>query len=211
MVKLYVEGGGDTSELKSACRKGFRIFISKAGLTKHPRIIACGSRRDAFESYCTAIASGEDAVLLVDSEAAVAAEYHQGEDADRWLPWAHLKNRRGDGWDKPEGEPDTDCHLMVECMENWFLADRATLSRFFGQGFEINQLPAPTRPIEQIPKTQVYDSLAAATRNCKTKDQYGKGAHSFKLLEEISPQSVTAASPWAKRFVDELKKKMDAR
>jgi hypothetical protein len=68
MVKLYVEGGGDTTELKGACREGFRTFISKAGIIKRPRIVACGSRRDAFESYCTAIASWEEALLLVDSE-----------------------------------------------------------------------------------------------------------------------------------------------
>jgi hypothetical protein len=210
MVKLHVEGGGDTTELRGACREGFRTFISKAGMIKRPRIVACGSRRDAFESYCTAIASGEEALLLVDSEAPVEAEYHQGGEADQWLPWPHLKNRPGDGRDKPAGQPDSDCHLMVECMESWFLADRATLSRFFGQGFEMNQLPAPTRPIEELPKTLVYSSLASATRNCKTKDQYGKGAHSFKLLAQISPESVTSASPWAKRFIDELKKKLGA-
>ncbi len=210
MVKLYVEGGGDTAALKTACREGFTAFITKAGITKRPRIVACGSRRDAFESYCIAIASGEEAVLLVDSEAPIAALHQQGADADKWQPWPHLKNRPGDGWDKPEDEPDTDCHLMVQCMESWFLADRAPLRTFFGQGFKENQLPAATNSVEQVAKTQVYDSLANATKDCKTKAQYGKGEHSFKLLAEISPVSVTSASPWAKRFIDELKKKMGA-
>ena len=73
MVKLYVEGGGDTNALRTACREGFTSFITKAGLVKRPRVVACGSRRDAFESFCTAIAVGEEAMLLVDSEAPVPA------------------------------------------------------------------------------------------------------------------------------------------
>lgn len=209
MVKLYVEGGGDTAALKTACREGFTTFITKAGIDKRPRIVACGSRRNAFESYCTAIANGEDAVLLVDSEDPVNAQ-PQTDKPDTWQPWQHLKARAGDGWGKPDGVPDTDCHLMVQCMESWFLADRAALKAFFGQGFKENQLPAVANSVEQVAKIQVYEALAIATKECKTKAQYGKGEHSFKLLAEISPAIVVAASPWAKRFVDELKKKMAA-
>jgi hypothetical protein len=46
--------------------------------------------------------------------------------------------------------------------------------------------------------------------NCKTKAPYGKGEHSFKLLALIDPTKVANASPWANRFINELKKKMDA-
>jgi hypothetical protein len=209
MVKLYVEGGGDTAALKTACREGFTIFVTKAGLKNRPRIVACGSRRDAFDSFCTAIASGEDAVLLVDSEDAVIAQHQQGL-PDAWTPWAHLKARVGDGWDKPVGASDAQCHFMVQIMESWFLADRDTLKAFFGQDFRENALPAANNPIEGIAKPQVYNALAQATSNCKTKAAYGKDEHSFKLLTKIDPAKVTQASPWAKRFVDELRKKMDA-
>lgn len=44
----------------------------------------------------------------------------------------------------------------------------------------------------------------------KSKAEYGKGEHSFPLLARIDPATVMAASPWAKRFVDELKKKVGA-
>ncbi len=47
------------------------------------------------------------------------------------------------------------------------------------------------------------------TKNCKTKAKYGKGEHSFKILATIDSQRVVNASPWAKRFVDETKKKMN--
>lgn len=71
-MKLYVEGGGDTAVLRTACREGFTNFITKAGIQRRPRVVACGGRRDAYESFCTAIAQGEAAMLLVDGEAAVA-------------------------------------------------------------------------------------------------------------------------------------------
>jgi len=55
-----------------------------------------------------------------------------------------------------------------------------------------------------VPKQQVYDALAKATRDCKSKSQYGKGEHSFKLLGLINPGKVREASPWAKRFFEAL-------
>jgi Domain of unknown function (DUF4276) len=209
MVKLYVEGGGDTAALKTACREGFTSFVTKAGLKNRPRIVACGSRRDAFDSFCTAIANGEEAFLLVDSEDLVSAQHQQGQ-PDTWQPWAHLKARPGDGWDKPQQSVDTDCHLMVQVMESWFLADRDALKAFFGQGFKENSLPATNNALESTAKQQIYDALTLATKTCKTKAAYGKGEHSFKLLTKIDPAKVIQASPWAKRFVDELLKKMDA-
>ncbi len=209
MVKLYVEGGGDSAALKTACRQGFTQFITEAGIGHRPRVVACGSRKDAYDSYYTAIANGEDAVLLVDSEEPVAHQHQQGDSAE-WKPWQHVKQRPGDGWEKPDGASDTDCHLMVQCMESWLIADPVTLKVFFGQGFRENQLPATTNSVESVAKAQVYSALANATKDCKTKAQYGKGEHSFKLLGKIDPAKVTAASPWARRFVSELKKKMGA-
>lgn len=209
MVKLYVEGGGDSAALRTACRQGFTQFITGAGIRRKPRVVACGSRRDAYDSYCTAVANGEDAVLLVDSEAPVAAEYQQGQDSE-WQPWQHLKHRPGDRWEKPEGATDTDCHLMVQCMESWLIADPVTLTAFFGQGFRKNQLPATTTAVESVAKKRIYSALANATKDSKTKAQYGKGEHSFKLLGKIDPTKVTVACPWASRFVSELMKKMGA-
>ena len=211
MVKLYVEGGGDGKALQIECRQGFSEFLKKAGLTgKLPRISACGGRRSAYEDYCTAVKNGEAAVLLVDSEAPVISAHQSAGDSKDWLPWAHLKSRPGDGWESAKGGADTDCHLMIEVMENWFMADREVLKDFFNPGFRENQLPAKTRPIESLSKNTVYDALQRATANCKTKAPYGKGDHSFKILAKLDPQKVIAASPWAKRFVDQLKLKMGA-
>ena len=210
MVKLYVEGGGDSSTLKTACRAGFSEFLRKAGLQgSMPRIVACGGRQDAYDSFCTAISSGEEALLLVDSEAPVLIQCQQGDDHKSWDPWQHLKNRPGDNWDIPGGAKNEDCHLMVQCMEAWFLADRASLKSFFGQGFNENALPHEKNKLESIAKIAIYKALSSATQNCKTKAPYGKGEHSFKLLALISPTMVCSASPWAERFVTLLKEKME--
>jgi hypothetical protein len=209
VVKLYVEGGGNSAALKTACREGFTTFITNSGVQNRPRVVACGSRRDAYESFCTAIANGDDAMLLVDSETAVSSVHQQGEDKSKWLPWSHLKQREGDGWEKQQGSADTDCHLMVQVMENWFLADRNVLKMFFGNGFKENKLPAPTSKIEGIAKAEVYRALKEATEECKTKRSYSKSEHSFKLLAKIDPAKVFAASYWARRFINELKRKID--
>ncbi len=198
--KLFIEGGGDSESLRAACRSGFTDFLKKAGLAgRMPKIIPSGSRRKTYDDFCTAIENNQKAFLLVDSEDLVDAQ-HQNK------PWQHLAARPGDLWAQPTGATDEQCHLMVVCMESWFLADREKLATFFGQGFQASALPAPTRAIESITKQQVYDALSRATAQCKTKAQYGKGQHSFKLLALVSPDTVCTASPWAKRFVDELKK-----
>ena len=148
-------------------------------------------------------------MLLVDSEAPVSAAHRQGGDRSKWLPWAHLEQRVGDGWCKPNGSVDTDCHLMVQVMESWFLADRDTLKSFFGNGFKENKLPAASRSIEDVSKADVNRALANATEDCKTKSSYGKGEHSFKLLARIDPDKIAGASCWARRFIDELKTRLD--
>lgn len=206
-MKLFVEGGGDSNQLRTACREGFSKLITQAGVTKRPRIVACGSRRDAYESFLTEIASGQPAMLLVDSEDVVLAAAQPKSEPENWRPWLHLKNRKGDEWELPAAATDFQCHLMVECMENWFLADRITLKTFFGHGFQENALPPPDKPIEENRKTAVYDCLKKASRNSK-KGEYSKGEHSFKLLAQINPQLLVSASPWANRFITALKKAM---
>ena len=208
-MKIFVEGGGDSSQLKANCRKGFASFLAKAGLKGNmPRIVACGSRKHAYDDFCTALNNGEEAMLLVDSEESVNAGLQGTADYETWKPWEHLAQREGDKWSKPKNAANNQCHLMVQCMESWFLADRGTLKSFFGQGFQETHLPATANPIEGIGKQQVYDALAKATADCKTKAQYGKGEHSFKILEQIDPNKVEEASPWAKRCMMVIKEEM---
>lgn len=198
--RIFVEGGGDGNEpLRTACRQGFAALLEKAGLAgRLPRVVPCGSRKDAYDDFCSALAQaaeGDIHVLLVDSEAPAAIDAS---------PWTHLLHRPADGWARPEGASDHHCHLMTECMETWLVADREMFGKFFGNGFKAGQLPARTgAALEQEPKAQLYAAIAAATSTCKTKGQYGKGQHSFAILALVDP-SVVRQLPWADRFFAHL-------
>ena len=197
-VRVYVEGGGDGRELRARCREGFSVFFERATLAgRMPRIIACGSRSNAFNKFRVALSSSnkvEFIVLLVDSEDSVA----EGSG-----PWHHLAKR--DGWDKPDNAKDENVHLMVQCMETWFLADRDGLAAYFGHGFNPKAL-AGRREIEDVAKADVLDGLKNATRQCK-KGEYGKGRHSFDILKQIDSSKLLVASPHAKRLIDILREK----
>ena len=189
-IKLYVEGGGDTKDLKSACREGFKTFIEKAGLGgMMPKIVACGTRRNAYEDFVIAHKNGS-AMLLVDAE----------EPVKEAGSWRHLKVR--EDWDCPDGATDDQCHLMVQFMESWFLADRDALKEYYGQRYRENALPQNPQ-IEQIAKDDVLGGLANATRET-SKRHYNKGSHSFEILAKLDPEKVKNASPYAKRFIEAL-------
>jgi Domain of unknown function (DUF4276) len=194
MVKLFVEGGGDGDSLKTECRRAFTQLLERAGLGgRLPRLVACGGRQNAFEQFWTATAEGgqTDLVfLLVDAEEPVTCA----------SPWDHVARQRGEAWARPAGVKDDHLHLMVQCMEAWFVADRPALRKFFGQGFNENALPPATAKIEEVSKLDLYRKLEQATRGTKTKGIYGKGPHSFKLLATLEPSRIRQASPWAERF-----------
>ena len=196
-VKVYVEGGGEGKDLRTKCRQGFSNFFDKAGLTGGmPRIVACGSRQKTYDKFCTALtgAKNEFIVLLVDSEDPVA------EGAG---PWTHLQTR--DKWQKPAAATDKNAHLMTQCMEAWFFADKDALAAYFGAGFKRNALSARVK-IENIPKTDVESGLKAATKPSR-KGEYNKSSHSFDVLARLDPEKVAAASPRARQLLRTLKAK----
>lgn len=196
---LFVEGGGNkNSSLQTECRRAFTLLLEAVGFKgRLPRIISCGGRHQAYDRFCTAVQHLQEhdvAVLLVDSEAAVTES----------SPWVHVKQRAGDGWDKPDGTSDDQLHFMVQCMEAWFLADRDVMREFYGSGYRENALPPATAQIEDVSKTDLFSKLKAATRDTTAKGTYGKGKHSFKLLASLDPALVRKASPWAERFFSTL-------
>lgn len=193
-AKIYVEGGGDRRELKARCRKGFSCFFRKTTLAgKMPRVMPCGGRHQTYDRFRTAIAhaeSGDFIVLLVDSEEPVTAS-----------PWRHLRDR--DNWRRPPNATDNNVHLMVQCMESWFLADTNALASYFGNRFNRNALPGQAN-VEEVSKTALMESLKRATRACVPKGAYRKGKHSFEILSSLDPQKVAQVSPYAERLLSTL-------
>lgn len=87
-VYVYAEGGGSgahSADLQAEFRQAFSEFFSKTdlGKTRRPRVVPCGGREQAFQSFCTAIAQGQNALLLVDSETPIDPQ-HQSPTSSKW-------------------------------------------------------------------------------------------------------------------------------
>ena len=53
-AKIYIEGGGDSKELRIRCREGFRRLLDQCGFTgRMPKLIACGGRDATFAVITT--------------------------------------------------------------------------------------------------------------------------------------------------------------
>ncbi len=200
-IRLYVEGAGNDIHTKKLLRDGFRSFLNELiQLARRKRvkfqIIACGPRQQAFSDFSNALQKHSTAfnILLVDAEAAVSAS-----------PWQHLRGR--DGWQVGHLN-DEHCHLMVQMMEAWLVADPSALSRFYGQGFKENAIPKNPN-VEQIDKKTLLSALKDATRNT-SKGEYHKTRHGFRILEQLEVAKVRHAAPHCDRLFKALAEKMNS-
>ena len=181
---IFIEGGGDSKELRIRCRTGFRKLLKRCGFGSMPRLVARGGRsaayRDFVHAYRNAKAGGFVA-LLVDSEDPVA---------DVEAPWAHLSAR--DGWKKPRDAEDEQVLLMTTCMETWIVSDQETLRAHYRSQLQQSALPALV-DVESRRRDEIQDSLVHATRNCS--NRYRKGKRSFTILGELKPDTLTTHLP----------------
>ena len=200
-IRVYVEGGGDGKETKARLRQGFSGFLRDLVDAVRSRrikwqIVACGSRQQTFSNFMTALETHVDAfnVLLVDAEGPVNG-----------APWKHLQER--DGWNSSSID-DEHCHLMVQKMEAWFIADLDALRQFYGQGFRDGAIPKNPN-VEQIDGNALVSTLKEATRNT-SKGEYHKTWHAPKLLEQLDASKVRRAAAHCDRLFTTLLKKMGA-
>lgn len=199
-VRVVMEGGGDDRSGKTELRASLSAFIKKAlGACDMPKIIAAGGRDMAFKTFKSVANENPDEfiILLVDSEDAVT---------EKDSTWQHLKKR--DNWDRPANAADEQAHMMVRCMEAWFLADRAALSAYFDKGFNENALPK-TANIEDIERGEAAAVISRAAKETRKK-QYSK-SDGLKILGLIDPAKVQHASCHAKAFLNVLKDKCSER
>lgn len=169
----------------------------KAGILNKPTVVAAGSRKNAYDQFCTAVKNGYDAFLLVDAETLVAIGPSDS-------PWAHVNQRVGDGWARPPGATDDQIHFMNVIMETWLLADHAALKRKLGPKLNAEKLPAEGASLETKDKAAIYKALAAAIHS-DNGNGYSKGKHSFAILSMVSPDKLRVL-PWAARFLNEMAK-----
>lgn len=190
-IRIYCEGGGDGPNTKDPFREGMRAFLNELYKIARKKsiklnLIICGGRGAAYDNFKTALKIHSHAIniLLVDAEAPVSK-----------TPWLHLKHR--DNWESL-GCEDRRCHLMVQTMEAWFIADKEALRKFYGQDFNEKALPKIS-DIEQIEKSQLEKSLNRAISKTN-KPEYRKIVHGAKLLGLIDPTKVRQASKHCDRI-----------
>jgi hypothetical protein len=193
-VRIYIEGGGDSKDLQSRCREGFRKLIERTGFEgRMPSTVACGGRNNAYDMFKIALRSAdvnELPMLLVDSEEPVTT-----------APWYHLKSR--DGWDRPAGAEDDQAQMMVTCMEAWIMADHEALRKVFGAHLRESAL----FPVEDLDRRSRQDLLAAlknATEDCGRGKGYDKGRRSFQILAELDPETLKENLSYFRRFSETL-------
>lgn len=202
-IRLYVEGGGHLKativRFRTAMGEFLRSVREKARAKRIGWFIkACGGRRSAYDDFRAAVKSNPEAfnVLLVDAEGPVAAK----------RPWEHLKTRPGDQWQNP-GVGDDHCHLMVQTMEAWLIADREKLKEYYGRGFQETALPDNPN-VEQIDKDALATALRNATRSTK-KGSYHKTRHAPDILQRIRTAEVRAKAAYCDRLFQTLIAQID--
>jgi hypothetical protein len=191
-IRIYVEGD-------PALRRGFHSFLQELrelARRKNVRwsVITCGSRNFTYDAFKTALKTHPDAfnVLLVDAEEAVDSN-----------PWEHL--RRRDGWNSA-GCDDEQCHLMVQTMEAWFMADIEALKRYYKQGFQEGALPKNPQ-VEQVSKNDLNERFKRATQHTQ-KRAYHKTQHAPHILAQIDAAKVCQAAPHCDRLFATLRAKL---
>ncbi len=209
-VIIYVEGGGTGDPSLTRCRRAFGEFFARLLPSKdRVRVVPWGGRSETFKAFALAHKSprpGYHVILLVDSEGPV-----EGYDVS---PWDYLGQRAEDKWQKPKTAEDDQAHLMVQCMEAWFMADREAVVKYFDKGLEIDDLPGPVNgDIERIPRAKIAAALDKAARRVHkargTKRQgYDKVEDGFSLLEAIEPRNVCQTSKRAEQLRLALERKL---
>lgn len=200
MVKrvIYLEGGGDSKELHTRCREGFRKLLEKCGYKGNmPRLVACGGRGSVFEDFRSAHGnrSPEDVIaMMIDSEEPLP---------DLEAAWDHLLTR--DGWERPSGVADDQVLFMTTCMETWIITDRDSLIRHYGSPLQVSALP-PLEDMERRDRHDIQDALVHATRRCK--HAYQKGKRSFAILAKLEPDALKPHLPSFKRNLEILDEKL---
>ena len=178
-ARIYLEGGGKSKEGKVRCREGFRKLFERCGFAgRMPALVACGSRKDAYDDFKTAhskAAANDFVGLLVDSEDPVA---------DMERTWQHVAQRQGDNWARPGGATDEQLMLMTTSMETWIVTDREALKAHFGPRLNESALP-PVQNMEQRDRHDILRALQDASKDCR--EPYAKGPKSFEVLGKLNP------------------------
>jgi Domain of unknown function (DUF4276) len=202
-IQIFIEGGskGQNRASSQKLRLGFLQFFDELNQTARSKnikfkAIICGSIDETFRIFRYENTKANNAFLcfLVDSDKPL-------EDND--TPKNFLEREKK--WDL-KNIADNQCHLMVQIMESWFLADVETLKSFYGQNFKHNAIPKQPN-VEKIAKLDVENSLDKAT-NETSKGKYHKIQHGAELLGKIETDKVKEKSAHCNRLFETISKNL---
>ncbi len=202
-IQIFIEGGSKGQDRFSSqkLRIGFASFLNELAVMAREKQIRfniniCGSTDQTFRIFQGANNKANNSFLcfLVDSDKPL-------EDDD--TPKNFLQREKN--WSF-ENIKDEQCHLMVQIMESWFLADVETLKSFYGQNFKHNAIPKQPN-VEKIAKLDVENSLDKAT-NKTTKGKYHKIKHGADLLSKIETAKVREKSAHCNRLFETISKNL---
>jgi hypothetical protein len=185
-IRIYFEGDAALQPALGEFLRGFREKARK----NHIRwqLTAAGDGARVFRAFERALDQYPDAfiILLIDAEGPVLDP-----------PWEHLLRHRIASRRLP-GVDDSHCHLMVQMMETWLLADVDALANYYRQGFNRGAIPNQA-DVEKIDKKRVENALHDATRNT-AKGVYHKTRHAPDILKLLNPEKLRKASPHCDRL-----------
>lgn len=200
-IRVYFEGNPGLKRGFGTLLTSLREKAARAGIGWE--LVAGGSRNEVLKDFSTALTKhrGDTLVMLVDAEGPVQPVHR-----DR--PWEHLASLHDAALKRPKGSKGEHAHLMVQIMESWFVADRAALQTYFGQGFQAGCLPQ-TSNLEDAPKDTVLSGLSRAVAGTKN-GRYAKSSDASELLARIDPTKVRAASKWCDRLFQTIEHAIEA-
>lgn len=187
-VRIYFEG-------TRALRPSLGEFLEEAipAARGKLRLVAGGGRDQTIDDFGREFRhpSPDFLILLVDSE-----------ETDDGKLEARLRSKAN--WRVPRRtQTKYDICWMVQCMETWFLADRAALRMFYGRTLHEKSLPR-NQDVESIPKADVLRGLHKAT-----KGRYDKGSEAPIILGLLNPQSVRTVARHCQRLFDVIAERVD--
>ena len=200
-IVIYIEGDtkqkgkGNAITLRQGFREFFKDLTEKIKIPIDFKLV--GARELTIKIFLAEQKYNSEnfSVLLVDSEGEIDENESPKTFLQKISPKFDFKNVE-----------DEQCHLMVQIMESWFLADKEKLAEFYGQDFNANALPQNNN-VERIPKADVISGLENATRNTK-KGKYGKGSHSGEILRRIDFRKVRESAAHCERLFEILSEKI---
>ncbi len=203
-IRIYIEGGKQSKNSNISLREGFSAFFGELKEKAREKrikfdVVLCGNSAETYKDFLIGVKYHQNSFVafLIDSD---------NEVSEKDTPKSFLqKQEKSRNWNF-ENVENEQCHLMVQIMESWFLADVETLKSFYGQNFKHSVIPRQPN-VEKIVKLDVESSLDKAT-NKTSKGKYHKIKHGADLLSKIETAKIRVKAEHCNRLFETINKNL---